>query len=346
MTSFPWLEQFDRLFYKHKEHLPHYSEHLLSEVRHDLGVWPLKLYRFGNPKASSALFLTAGIHGPEVIGIETLFALLESLLEKSSWDAVTQNYFEKIDFHLIPVANPFGVTFFKRGNGRGVDLMRNAPSLRPNSLLAFSASQSWSSKLPWYSGPFGFSEVETRSTYEWFQTHLLPRAHLISLDFHSGFGWSDQIWFPYAFDRVPFEHMHILMYWWGQFEKAHPYHFYDISPVSLAYRIDGDLWDYFFQQFISLHQADADKVFYLPLTLEMGSWLWVKKQPLQLFRKNGLFYPWAQHRKKRVLRRHYSFFDYVLRSLLHPASWLKLAQKQQHQCWRLGLERWKEQWTR
>ena len=48
-------------------------------------------------------------------------------------------------------------------------------------------------------------------------------------------------------------------------------------------------------------RAPARRVF-LPLTLEMGSWLWVKKNPRQLFSRHGIFNPLIEHRQQRVLR--------------------------------------------
>ena len=49
--------------------------------------------------------------------------------------------------------------------------------------------------------------------------------------------------------------------------------------------------------------------FFLPLTLEMGSWLWVKKNPRQLFSRHGIFNPLIEHRQQRVLRRHLALLD-------------------------------------
>ena len=46
------------------------------------------------------------------------------------------------------------------------------------------------------------------------------------------------------------------------------------------------LWDYFYYQSRAQNQAH-----FLPLTLEMGSWRWVKKSPRQLFNMAGLNVP-------------------------------------------------------
>ena len=53
---------------------------------------------------------------------------------------------------------------------------------------------------------------------------------------------------------------------------------------------------------------------FLPLTLEMGSWLWVKKNPRQLFSRRGIFNPLIAHRQQRVLRRHLPLLDFAVRA--------------------------------
>ena len=61
---------------------------------------------------------------------------------------------------------------------------------------------------------------------------------------------------------------------------------------------------------------------FLPLTLEMGSWLWVKKNPRQLFSRHGIFNPLIDHRQQRVLRRHLPLLDFTTRAAASAARWL------------------------
>lgn len=78
----------------------------------------------------------------------------------------------------------------------------------------------------------------------------------------------------------------------------------------------GDLWDY-------LHRRiDGERSPFLPMTLEMGSWLWVRKNVRQLLRRDGLFNPSLGHRHSRVLRRHLPWFDFLLRAADSHARWL------------------------
>ena len=60
---------------------------------------------------------------------------------------------------------------------------------------------------------------------------------------------------------------------------------------------------------------------FLPLTLELGSWLWIKKNPRQLFSRNGIFNPLINHRQQRVLRRHLSLLDFLARAACSHARW-------------------------
>ena len=103
------------------------------------------------------------------------------------------------------------------------------------------------------------------------------------------------------------------------YDRCYPHHVYKIEPMSQEYVISGDLWDYLFDQFCADHQQDQR--LFLPLTLEMGSWLWLRKSPLHLFQRHGLFHPLLPHRQQRILRRHLTLFDFLHRSLLSPGPW-------------------------
>lgn len=84
------------------------------------------------------------------------------------------------------------------------------------------------------------------------------------------------------------------------------------SSRSRQYLAHGDLWD---------HLALAAPNVFLPLTLEMGSWLWVRKNPRQLFSRHGIFNPLSEHRRDRVLRRHVHLLDFMLRATVSHARW-------------------------
>jgi hypothetical protein len=54
----------------------------------------------------------------------------------------------------------------------------------------------------------------------------------------------------------------------------------------------------------------------------MGSWLWVKKNPRQLFSRHGIFNPLLEHRQRRVLRQHQVLLDFLSRATSGNALWL------------------------
>jgi hypothetical protein len=83
--------------------------------------------------------------------------------------------------------------------------------------------------------------------------------------------------------------------------------------MSQEYVINGDLWDYLFDE---CQTSGTDTVF-MPLTLEMGSWSWLRKSPMHLFLRHGLFHPLLPHRQQRILRRHLTLFDFLSRAALY-----------------------------
>ena len=79
--------------------------------------------------------------------------------------------------------------------------------------------------------------------------------------------------------------------------------------------------------------------FFLPLTLEMGSWTWVKKNPRQAFSLLGIFNPLIEHRQQRVLRRHLPLLEFLVRAACSHDRWLPRGQaRQAHRA--LGLAHW------
>ena len=85
---------------------------------------------------------------------------------------------------------------------------------------------------------------------------------------------------------------------------------------SSQYLAHGDLWDHLYLE----AQAHPGNVF-LPMTLEMGSWTWVKKNPRQFFSLLGMFNPLIEHRQQRVLRRHLPLLEFFVRAASSHARW-------------------------
>ena len=61
----------------------------------------------------------------------------------------------------------------------------------------------------------------------------------------------------------------------------------------------------------------------------MGSWNWVKKNPIQLISKQGVFNPMKSHRQKRTYRRHHLLLDFISHALISNEAWADLDKQQQ-----------------
>jgi hypothetical protein len=297
--------------------------------------FPLVGVSLGNqdPEAPT-LGLFGGVHGLERIGSQVVLSLMRSFSELSLWDRGTQNKLSQCRLIFFPLINPSGVFRQTRSNGRGVDLMRNSPidALETPSLLV--GGQNLSPKLPWFRG-YQQPEVEFQAVMKFCEAQFYKSQNAITVDFHSGFGIQDQIWFPWAKTTKPFPHLPQMYRLTNKFEMTHPHHFYRIEPQAKNYTTHGDLWDHVYAEFMKVN-ASA----YLPLCVEMGSWLWVRKNPIQLFSSLGPFNPLKPHRLKRILRRHHTFFDFLLRSIENTQSWGSLSPEEKSAAEQKALEKW------
>lgn len=283
------------------------------------GSYPVHVIALGNPALDvPAVGYFGGVHGLERIGTGVVISYLQSLVMRLQWDSTLHRQLESVRLVFMPIVNPGGMALGTRANPNGVDLMRNAPVEAQEPVPFLVGGQRLSAGLPWYRGLKGQAmEIENQAVCDVVKTELLPRSFSLSVDCHSGFGVSDRIWFPYAHTRVPITHlaeMHALK---SIFVQSNSHHRYIIEPQSLQYLAHGDLWDHLYQQ--SCAQA---KNIFLPLTLEMGSWLWVKKNPRQLFSRHGIFNPLIEHRQQRVLRQHQLLLDFLSRAACGHPLWL------------------------
>lgn len=160
-------------------------------------------------------------------------------------------------------------------------------------------------------------EPEARAVCSVVEQRLTPHRFSLSLDCHSGFGARDRIWFPYARTRRPIDCLPEIYALRTMFRSTHPYHsIYVIEPQARQYTTHGDLWDYLYDT----ARAQSGRLF-IPLTLELGSWLWVKKNPAQLFSMLGMFNPIEPHRHQRILRQHLTFLDFLVRAGISHERW-------------------------
>lgn len=311
----------------------------LGEVKYANHTYPINSFTIGseNPEHPT-LFVTGGIHGLERIGAQLAWSLLKTTLDRLIWNKLLQDLLKNIRIVFIPLVNPVGHFHFKRCNGNDVDLMRNSPVRAIDKTPFLLGGQFYSKKIPWYQGNLQKLEIENQIIYDKFFQTCEKSKCVISIDFHSGFGMKDRIWFPFSYRKKPFDNLAEITALSNLFEDTHPYHIYEIEPQSKGYLLNGDLWDYLFLELKKINPTGI----YIPLTLEMGSWMWVKKNPSQLFSKHGLFNPTKEHRLKRTYRRHHLLFNFLLEALYSHTTWCNLDPLITKNYFDEGIERWYE----
>lgn len=289
--------------------------------------FPVHVVTMGSERRDvPAVGFFGGIHGLERIGTEVVLAHLRNLVQRLRWDDGLARNLERLRMVFMPIVNPGGMWRGTRANPNGVDLMRNAPVESVEHVPFMISGQRLSTALPWFRGAAGAPmEAESQALCRVVREELLARPFSLALDCHSGFGVRDRIWFPHAHTQMPMAHvaeMHALR---DIFEEAYAHHDYVFEPQSRQYLTHGDLWDYLYLE----ANTHGDRMF-LPMTLEMGSWLWVKKNPRQLFSRHGIFNPLIEHRQQRVLRRHLAWMEFLGNAACSYLRWLPTAAEREH----------------
>jgi hypothetical protein len=295
---------------------PKCSVETLTLVHHDQTPLPIEAFSFGSKDQDApVLGIVGGIHGLERIGSWVALAFLQYLNSRLDWDPSLNFQLERIRIFFVPLVNPIGMARFTRCNGNGVDLMRNAP-INADRATFLVGGHHLSKHLPWYRGnpeqTFEGMEEEAKALLHYCETQIKSSRDSIILDLHSGFGIQDQLWYPYAKTTKIFPEIDRIQTLKDTLDRILPHHVYQFEPQSKNYTTHGDLWDYLYD---SLKLKNPSFQGFLPLTLEMGSWNWVKKNPIQLLSYLGPYNPIKPHRQKRTLRRHLLLFDFLIRAL-------------------------------
>ena len=315
----PELAELERLI---EEGRPHLDARVACEVRVGNQSLPVHAITLGNPSPKvPAVGFFGGVHGLERIGAEVVIAYLRTLVKRLHWDKVLHQQLKSVRLVFMPLVNPGGLLLGTRANPRGVDLMRNAPIEASEPVPFLIGGQRLSAGLPWFRGIEGAPmEAESTALCALVEEELLSRKFSLAIDCHSGFGTLDRIWFPLAHSATPIAHLPELHALQTIFAQSNVHHQYVFEPQSLQYLTHGDLWDHLY-----LRTATDAKRTFLPLTLEMGSWLWIKKNPRQLFSRFGIFNPLISHRQQRVMRRHLALLDFFTRAASSHHRWLPTA---------------------
>lgn len=320
----------------------HLEQRQVAEVAIGEARLPLHVVTLGNPGPDvPAIGIFGGVHGLERIGAEVALAFLRSIVMRLPWDGVLHRQLESLRMVFMPLVNPAGMALGTRANARGVDLMRNAPVEAVGRVPFLIGGQRHSASLPWYRGAAGAPmEAESQALCQVVEDELLGRSFSLVVDCHSGFGLRDRIWFPHAHTPEPIEHLPELMALQGILDQALTHHRYVLEPQSRQYLAHGDLWDHLYLRHLDLCGHQEEGRIFLPLTLEMGSWLWVKKNPRQLFSRHGIFNPLIEHRQQRVLRRHVGWLDFMARAACSYRRWVPLDDAERERLRGQARSRW------
>lgn len=322
------LAEFDALEALIEQGHPYVQARRLGTVQVNDVVLPLLMITLGSDDVGKpGIGFFGGVHGLERIGSEVVTAYLRSLIMRLPWDESLHHQLQQVRIVMMPRVNPGGLWLGTRANPRGVDLMRNAPIEATESVPFMIGGQRLSAEMPWYRGAVNAPmEVESAAVCHAVEQELHPRPFSLTVDCHSGFGLQDRLWFPYAHTARPIPHLPEVYALWQIFERTMVHHRYVFEPQSLQYLTHGDLWDYLYQRSLKA----AEKVF-LPLTLEMGSWLWIKKNPRQVFNRMGIFNPLIGHRQERVMRRQIALLDFFTHAAASANRWLpKIGMRAEH----------------
>ena len=291
----------------------------LGEVSNGKYRFPIYGMNLGTTDPKAPVFgLFGGVHGLERIGTHVLLSFLKTLLYRIRWEKDWENFFSKCRLITIPIVNPMGMALIRRGNGNNVDLMRNAPLDAMGKMIPLVSGHRISPMLPWYRGEENAQvELETQIVHDFCQKHTFQSDKVITVDLHSGFGFKDRLWYPWSTSSTPFPHENQVLKLKQLLLETYPYHIYTVEHQSLNYSNHGDLWDWIYLKY----QKENPGGQYLPLTLEMGSWMWVRKNLWQVFTMEGMFNPVKKHRYARTMRRHNQLLELLMKASCYHESW-------------------------
>lgn len=333
--SFPEMIELENLIQEFGSVARH---RVLDVIEFEGKEYPLHSLVIGpEDKSLPTLGMFGGVHGLEKIGSEVVLAWMRTILNLLRWDKSFQERLEKSRLVFFPIVNPVGIQIRRRSNANHVDLMRNSPLQAIGKTGMIYSGHRISKHLPFYQGPANIPmEKENLAIEKLLQEEFFPSQLSMAVDVHSGFGAVDRFWFPHAYCRDPFAYLPEVMAFKDLFDRTYPYHFYYIEPISSQYVLNGDVWDHFFLE----HEKKKTGKIFIPWTLEIGSWLWLKKNPLQIFDPIGPWHPIRPHRRHRILRRHLTLFDFLHRATGQHEVWSKMNGQEREGKRQEALRKW------
>lgn len=312
----PELEKIEEFARRHSDLV---ELETLGVVEDGASSYPVYALKIGAKDKELPVFcVTGGVHGLERIGSQVILSYLNVLDQRLNWDSDFREQLKTRRIISVPMVNPWGVANKRRSNKNGVDLMRNAP-VEADKATWLVGGHRYGPKLPWYRGKLESGlEQENKILIDFIMRETCESPVCVALDMHSGFGLKDQIWYPYAYSsKEEFPALGEFRNLKKLFDDTYPHHVYKIEPQSEIYTTHGDIWDFMILEKRRLNHQGV----FIPITLELGSWSWVKKNPIQIFSLFGHFNPVKAHRFGRVMRRHVYLFDFLFRAVKNFEAW-------------------------
>lgn len=284
--------------------------------------WPIYLLEIGRKKAlkKHAPLIVSGVHGLETIGVRIHLDILRGVLNSKSRYYSEDLANGRLAIYSIPILNPAGVVRFTRSNAKGVDLNRNS-GINAEKAIPFFGGHKVSPVLPYYRGLT--HQRETRALFRFLQQDFLRRRKRVhmALDIHSGYGSENYLWWPYSFSNKQVYQDKAFESIAAKLRAKHP--LYRIEPMALSYQTHGDLWDYALLEFEKRSVLKPRKSFFLPFTLEIGTWQEIKKSPGRLLNAEKIFNP-PKSSRKAYLKAHRQLLSDFIHLNLKPAEQRKL----------------------
>jgi len=154
-------------------------------------------------------WLDAGIHAREWAAVSTAVYIINELVTKYDSNPTYKEFVDKIDFHILPSANPDGYEYTRSKDRmwrktRSGPYSRNCYGVDPNRNFDIHWGESGTSKNPCadtYGGPKAFSEIECQNMANYIQAHNDVLKTYLTLHTYGdlymyGYGWKAHTYPP------------------------------------------------------------------------------------------------------------------------------------------------------
>ena len=154
------------------------QEYLLDGESNDTPGYTIWEYVFKprvrtNPLDSRVIpkiYLDAGIHGFERCAVFGLFQFMYDVTENWTTNKSLETLRNNVEFHIIPVSNPYGFNHNFYTNERGVNINRNFVHPGYDEETDAASWEKTDASASQYNGPAPFSEPETQILRDWLES--------------------------------------------------------------------------------------------------------------------------------------------------------------------------------